>query len=80
VEWVAGCSWIQWPDHRGARISIYTSRSFIYEKGQDEAIFNIDPRYDEVVARSGLRHEKGCGIEGAWTGFYLLLQDPKYRR
>jgi hypothetical protein len=50
-------------------------RSFIYEK-----IFETDPQYDELVARSALRHEDGCGIEGSWTGFYLLLQDPKYRR
>jgi len=28
--------------------SVYAGRFFIYEEGQDEAIFNIDPRYYEV--------------------------------
>ena len=55
-------------------------RSFIYEKDQDEAIFNDDPRYDEVEDRSGLSDRYGCGIERAWKGFYILVQDPTYRR
>ena len=60
--------------------SRYTMRSFIYEQGQDEAIFNIDPRYYEVLDRSDLMHKNGCGIRGALTGFYTLVQDPKYGR
>ena len=55
------------------------STGFIYERGQDEAIFSHTKLYYEVARRSNLSHETGCGVEGALKGFYILLRDPKYR-
>lgn len=60
--------------------SRYTSRRFIYEKGHEEAIFNVDPRYYEALDRSGLMGGDRCGSHGGVRDFYVLLQDPKYRR
>ncbi len=54
---------------------------FIYEKAQDEAILGDDPRYDEVLERSGLSTRWGCGgHERAMLGFGILIKNPRYRR
>ncbi len=56
--------------------------AFIYEKGQDDAIFGRDPRYYEVLERSDLFADTGgCGgDEKAMLGFGILIKDPRYRR
>ena len=83
IEWVCfNERFIQGTTYDGPRpdFSEYTTSSFIYEDGQDEAILNIDARYHEALERSGLVDRYGCGVERALKDFYILLEDPKYRR
>ena len=57
-------------------------RSFVYEKGQDSAVYGGDARFDDIYDRSDLYAQySGCnGHLRAMTGFGILLKDPKYRR
>jgi hypothetical protein len=75
-------SYVQGYTVSGGKSSFYQdgARLFIYEKGEDAAVFEDDPGFADVQERSGLTRFGSCGIEGSWKNFHVLLQDPKYRR
>jgi hypothetical protein len=83
IEWVCfNDRFVEGNTYYGPKPSFsrYTMRSFIYEKGADEAFFNVDPRYQEVLDCSDLIRWDGCGIRGALTGFYTLVEEQEYGR
>ncbi len=52
MEWVAGCSWNPWPDHRGARIlrDELQKKAVIKEKGKLKTVTNVHAIMKRLIA------------------------------
>ena len=59
----------------------HPSRGFIYRKGDEEAVFG-GVRLAQMRKESGLCDERGSrpADEAEWTGYGILVKDPRYRR